>query len=69
MYLFLGKLHTERKEYEDAIRLFERARAQVQHGQNRLPLVVSLVISPNRSSATCRNRSLSLLTDVGMEIG
>ena len=68
MYLLLGKSHTERKEYEHAIRLFERARARVQHGQNRLPLVVSLVISPNRSSATCRNCSLSLLTDVGMEI-
>ena len=68
MYLFLGKLHTEGKEYDDAIRLFERARARVQHGQNRPPLVVSLVISPNRSSATSRNRSLLLLTDVGMEI-
>ena len=45
MYLFLGKLHTERKEYEHAIPLFELARARVQHGQNRLPLVVSLVIS------------------------
>ena len=44
MYLLLGKSHTERKEYEHAIRLFERARAGVQHGQNRLPLVVSLVI-------------------------
>ena len=67
MYLLLGKSHTEHKEYEDAIRLFERARAQVQHGQNRQPLVVSLVISLNRSSATCRNRLLSPLTDVGME--
>ena len=44
MYLLLGKLHSERKEYEDAIRSFERARAPVQHGQNRLPLVVTLVI-------------------------
>ena len=68
MNLLLGKLHTENKEYEHAIRLFKRARARVQHGQNRLPLVVSLVISPNRSRTTCRNRSLSLLTDVGMEM-
>ena len=68
MYLLLGKLHTERKEYEHAMRLFERARAWVQHGQNRLPFVVSLVISPGRFSTTCRNRSRSLLTDVGMEI-
>ena len=48
-------------DYETAISLLERARAKVKHCQNRLPLVVSLVISPNRSSATCRNRSLSLL--------
>ena len=68
MYLLLGKLHTERKEYEHAIPLFERARAPVQHGQNRLPLVVTLVISPNRSSTMCRNCSLSPLTDVGMGI-
>ena len=67
MYVLLGKLHSERKEYEHAIRLFERARARVQHGQNRLPLVVSLVITPNHSSAMCRNCSLSLLIDVGME--
>ena len=58
----------ESNDYESAINLFERARAQVQHCQNRLPLVVSLVISPNRSGAMCRNRSLSLLTDVRMEI-
>ena len=58
----------ESNDYESAIDLLERARAQVQHCQNRLPLVVSLVIPPNRSIATCRNRSLSPLTDVGMEI-
>ena len=34
----------ESSNYESAIDLFERARAQVQHCQNRLPLVVSLVI-------------------------
>ena len=68
MYLLLGKSHSERKECEDAIRLFERARARVQYCQDRLPLVVSLVISPNQPSATSRNRSLSLPTDVGMEI-
>ena len=67
MYLLLGKLHTERKEYEHAIQLFELARARVQHGQNQVPLVVSLVISPDQSSAIGRNRSLSLLADVGME--
>ena len=55
-------------DYESAIDLFERARGHVQNCQNRLPLVVSLVISPNRSSATCRNHSPSSLTDVGMEI-
>ena len=44
MHLLLGKSHTERKEYEHAIRLFERARPRVQHGQNRVPLVVSLVV-------------------------
>ena len=58
----------ESSDYESAIDLLKRARAQVRHCQNRLPLVVSLVISPNRSSATCRHRSLSFLTDVGMEI-
>ena len=68
MYLLLGNTHTESDNYESAIDLFERAHSQVRHCQNRLPLVVSLVISPNRSSATCRNRSLPLLTDVGMEI-
>ena len=68
MYLLLGKSHMEHKEYESAIDLLERARAQEQHYQNPLPLMVSLVISPNWSSATRRNRSLSLLTDVGMEI-
>ena len=51
----------EGSDYETAIDLLERARAQVQHCQNRVPLVVSLVISPNRFSATCRNRLLSLL--------
>ena len=51
----------EGSDYETAIDLLERARAQVQHGPNRLPLVVSLVIPPNRSTATRRNRSLSLL--------
>ena len=55
MCFLLGKLHTEHKEYEHAIRLFECARARVQHDRIRLPLVVLLVISPNRSSATCRN--------------
>ena len=68
MHLLLGKLHTERKEYDHAIRLFERVRVRVQGDQNRVPLVVSLVISPDRSRATCGNRSLSFLTDVGMEI-
>ena len=58
----------ESSDYECVIDLLERARAQVQHCQNRLPLVVSLVISLDRSSAMCRNRSLSPLTDVGMEI-
>ena len=58
----------ESSDYESAIDFFKRARAQVQNYWNRLPLVVSLVISPNRSSATCRNRSLSPLTDVGTEI-
>ena len=47
----------ESSNYESAIDLFERARAQEQHCQHRLPLVVSLVISPNQSSVTCQNRS------------
>ena len=68
MYLLLGNTHIESSDYESAIDLLERARAHVQPGQDRLPLVVSLVLSTNRSSATCRNRSLSLPTDVGMEI-
>ncbi|KAN0087900.1 hypothetical protein V8E55_006521 [Tylopilus felleus] len=43
MYLLLGNTHMESSNYESAIDLFERARAQVQHCQNRLPLVVSLM--------------------------
>ena len=68
MYLLLGKSHTERKEYEDAIPLFKRARARIQHCQNRLPLVVSLVISPDRLVQRVEIAHFSLLTDVGMEI-
>ena len=36
----------ESSDYESAIDLLERARAHVQHGQDQLPLVVSLVIFP-----------------------
>ncbi|KAN0097093.1 hypothetical protein V8E55_001539 [Tylopilus felleus] len=43
IYLLLGRTHMESNDYESAINLFERARAQVQHCQNRLPLVVSLM--------------------------
>ena len=46
MYLLLGNTHMESGDYESAIDLFERAHAQVQHCQNRLPLVVSLVNFP-----------------------
>ncbi|KAN0087949.1 hypothetical protein V8E55_006570 [Tylopilus felleus] len=43
MYLLLGNTHMESGDYESAIDLFERAHAQVQHCQNRLPLVISLM--------------------------
>lgn len=43
MHLFLGNLHMERSNYEDAIRLFKRARAQMCHSTSPLLVVVSLV--------------------------
>ncbi|KAN0078203.1 hypothetical protein V8E55_010260 [Tylopilus felleus] len=43
MYLLLGNTHIESSDYESAIDLLERARAHVQPGQDRLPLVVSLM--------------------------
>ena len=46
MYLLLGNAHMESSDCKSAVDLFERARARTQHCQNRLPLVVSLVIGP-----------------------
>ena len=68
MYLLLGNTHMESSDYESAIDLLERARARTQHCQNRLPLVVSLVISPLSVQCDVSKSLTLLLTDVGMEI-
>ena len=68
MYLLLGKSHTERKEYEHAIQLFERARAHVQPYQNHLFLVVSLVGSLTGLAERVGISHLSSLTDVRLEV-
>jgi hypothetical protein len=45
MYLLLGNLRMKSRDYEGAIRLFERARAQMRPHASRGLLVVSLVSS------------------------
>ena len=41
----MGNMQMERRHYESAIDSFERAHAQVRRYQNRMPSVVTLVIS------------------------
>ena len=65
MYLLLGNFYMDRRNFEDAVRSFKRARAQLHDHTSKPPLVISLVSSLLH---ILQWLWLPLLTDNWMEI-
>ena len=68
MHLLLGNSCMEARDYEGAIRSFERARAQMRTHASRALLVISLVSSANDYIPAHRN-DIQSWTDLWMEVG